>query len=975
MSTFRISCFKFASLLLAASHLHAAVPEVSLGQIVQLKNLESEFIPARDVFIWLPEGFAEDRQYAVLYMHDGQMLFDATTTWNGKDWGVDEVASQLMSEGDVRDFIVVGIPNGGKDRHIEYFPQKPFEAMDSERQAAFYEMGSHDAGKLYSGKIRSDRYLRFLVEELKPYIDENFPVLSDRDNTFIMGSSMGGLISIYAISEYPDVFGGAACLSTHWPGIFSLENNPFPQLMRDYLLENLPPPDSHRIWFDHGTKELDAMYPDLQVQVDEVMRERGYDASNWQTFVDEGAIHSEDAWHARLDQPLTFLLAPREKTALAELSSPDGKILFSLAIDRFGAPRYSVKQGSETLVSDSRLGLRFEKQAAFDGGIRLTGSHSDSRDETWEQPWGERRWVRDHHNELLLEFADEQERRFDVRVRVFNDGLGFRYEVPGQNGFEQVNIVEELTEFGLPQGSRAWWIPGRRYNRYEYIYNTTGLEEIETAHTPMTVRTPQGTHLSIHEAALVDYAAFVLDQRRENVFQTNLTPWSDGIRVKTAAPFHTPWRTIQVSTDAAGLLNSSLILNLNEPNKLGDVSWVEPGKYVGIWWAMHIRHRTWGSGPIHGASTEETKRYMDFAAKYGFDGVLVEGWNVGWDGEWFFNGDLFSFTEPYPDFDIQAISSYGQKKGVRLIGHHETSGNVTNYANQMSEAFDLYESAGVRQVKTGYVADGGGIKRVDQEGVAHYEWHDGQFMAGQYLLSVTEAAKHKISINTHEPIKDTGLRRTYPNWLSREGARGQEFNAWGSPPNPPEHTAILPYTRLLAGPMDFTPGIFDLTFQGMDSEQRVQTTLAKQLALYVVLYSPIQMAADLPENYLARPDAFQFIIDVPADWEESIALAGEVGSHVAIARQERGGRDWFLGALSNQDSRQLEIELDFLEPETRYTAQIYRDGPDAHWKTNPYSIVIEEREFTHGDTLGLALAAGGGAAVRFIPLTGTGDEQ
>jgi alpha-glucosidase len=655
----------------------------------------------------------------------------------------------------------------------------------------------------------------------------------------------------------------------------------------------------------------------------------------------------------------------------AEVSSPDGRIVFSLGIDKFQVPRYSVTFNGESVIDDSRLGLRFENQPGFDSGFKLVQTQTSSRDKTWEQPWGERRLVRDHHKELLLQFADDNGRRFDVRVRVFDDGLGFRYEVPEQPGFEQVNIVDELTEFGLPEGSKAWWIPGRRYNRYEYLYKSTGLDAIETAHTPMTLRTPGGTHLSIHEAALVDYAAFVLDQRRENVFQTNLTPWSDGIRVKTSAPFKTPWRTIQVAKDAVGLLNSSLILNLNEPNKLGDVSWVEPGKYAGIWWAMHIRDRTWGTGPIHGATTSETERYMDFAAKYGFNGVLVEGWNVGWDGDWFFNGDLFSFTQAYPDFDIEAVSKHGLEKGVRLIGHHETSGNVTNYARQMQDAFSLYKSAGVRQVKTGYVADGGDIKRVDENGMAHYEWHDGQFMAGEYLNSVTEAAKYKISINTHEPIKDTGLRRTYPNWLSREGARGQEFNAWGVPPNPPEHTVMLPYTRLLAGPMDFTPGIFNLTFQGPDSAQRVQTTLAKQLALYVTIYSPIQMVADLPENYEARPDAFQFIVDVPTDWEESIAVAGEVGDYAVFARQERGGRDWYLGAVTDENARKLEVPLDFLEPGTAYRAQIYRDGPDAHWESNPYSITIEEKAVRQGETLTLPLAAGGGAAIRFM----AGDKQ
>jgi alpha-glucosidase len=648
------------------------------------------------------------------------------------------------------------------------------------------------------------------------------------------------------------------------------------------------------------------------------------------------------------------------------LVSPDGRIVFELAIDRFGAPRYSVNHGGEKVITDSRLGLRFAQQKPFDRDIVLLGSVTHSHDQTWEQPWGERRLVRDHHRELLLQFADGEGRRFDLRVRAFDDGLGFRYEVPAQPGFETVHIVDELTEFGLPEQSEAWWIPGRRFNRYEYLYRHTGLEAIETAHTPITVRTPGGSHLGIHEAALVDYAAYVLDQRRPGVFQTNLTPWSDGIRVKTSAPFKTPWRTIQVSRDAVGLLNSDLILNLNEPNVLGDVSWVEPGKYAGIWWALHLKTHTWGSGPKHGATTEETMRYIEFAAEHGFDGVLVEGWNLGWDGEWFYNGDLFSFTEAYPDFDINAVTEFGRKKGVRLIGHHETSGNPVNYSRQMDDAFDLYQSVGVRQVKTGYVADAGNIKRVDDEGVAHYEWHDGQYMVGEYLRSVKEAAKRNISINTQEPVKDTGLRRTYPNWISREGARGQEFNAWGVPPNPPEHTAILPYTRMLSGPMDFTPGIFDLTFDGLDSEQRVSTTLAKQLALYVTLYSPIQMVADLPENYEKHPDAFQFIVDVPTDWEESVALAGEVGDYVAYARQERGGKDWYLGAVTDEQARKLDLPLNFLEPGTAYLAQIYRDGPGAHWKSNPYPVTYEEKMLKRGDVLTLPLAAGGGAAVRFV---------
>jgi alpha-glucosidase len=937
-------------------------PEVSSGDVVVIKEFESRFVPARYIFIWLPDGYSEETEYAVLYMHDGDMLFDASTTWNGQEWGIDEVASRLMDEDRVRDFIVVGIPNAGMERQLEYFPQKPFEMMTKGQQETFYAR-DRDDGLTLAGEVRSDRYLRFLVEELKPYVDRNFSVLTDRESTFVMGSSMGGLISIYALARYPDVFGGAGCLSTHWPGVMPHENNPWPPKMQQFLAGHLP--GGRKIWFDHGTEGLDASYPELQKQIDEVMRQKGYDESNWVTYVDEGANHSEDAWKARLHMPLTFLLGPAPDTSLAAVSSPDGKIRFTIDEGRFGSKTYTVTYGSEYIIRDAALGMRFARQPGFDRDMQLVGTVHNSHDETWEQPWGERRLVRDHHEELRLFFTNKAGYQFNMTVRLFDDGLGFRYEIPEQDGIGQVHIVDELTEFSLPGDSTAWWIPGRRYNRYEYLYRTTDLGEVETAHTPFTLRTPKGTHVSIHEAALVDYAAFVLDQRRDGVFQANLTPWSDGIRVKTAAPFKTPWRTIQIAEKATGLLNSSLILNLNEPNKLGDVSWVEPGKYVGIWWAMHIRERNWGSGLIHGATTEETKRYMDFAAKHGFDGVLVEGWNIGWDGDWFHNGDLFSFTKPYPDFDIEEISSYGKEKGVRLVGHHETSGSVSNYDDQMEEAFDLYESVGVRQVKTGYVADGGDIKRVDENGVAHYEWHDGQFMAGEYLKSVTEAAKRKISINTHEPIKDTGLRRTYPNWISREGAKGQEFNAWGDPPNPPEHTAILPYTRMLSGPMDFTPGVFDLTFDGLEWRHRVSTTLAKQLALYVTLYSPIQMAADLPENYEDRPDVFRFIVDVPTDWEESIAVAGEVGEYVAFARQERGADDWYLGVVSDENERALEIPLDFLEKERVYTAHIYRDGKGADWKTKPYPVVIEKKTVSSDDVMALWLAPGGGAAVRF----------
>ena len=648
--------------------------------------------------------------------------------------------------------------------------------------------------------------------------------------------------------------------------------------------------------------------------------------------------------------------------------SPDKHISVSLTDDN-GYPEYQVQFNGKTVINPSKLGLVFQQLGEFGVDFNIKEINSNSVDQTWQLPWGERENVRDHYNRIVATLSNGKV-DFDIEFKAFNDGIGFRYSVPKQAGLAntpKLDITDELTEFVIPdpQHTTAWWIPGRGWNRYEYLYQTTSLDKIDRAHTPMTFRTAENVHLSIHEAALTDYAAMVLDQRRDGTLRADLTPWSDGILVKTQPGFNSPWRTIQISDNAIGLLNSDLILNLNEPNTLGDVSWVQPGKYIGIWWAMHVNEKTWGSGDKHGATTAETKRYMDFAAEYGFDGVLVEGWNEGWDGSWFHNGDVFSFTQPYDDFDIKAISQYGLAKNVRLIGHHETSGSVTNYRKQMSAAYDLYQQHGVTQVKTGYVADGGDIKRVDDIGITRHEWHDGQFMVNEYLHSVTEAAKRGISINTHEPIKDTGLRRTYPNWIAREGARGQEFNAWGNPPNSPEHTAILPYTRMLSGPMDFTPGIFNLAPEGLDAINRVQTTLMKQLALYVVLYSPIQMAADLPRNYVERLDAFQFILDVPTDWRESKAIAGEVGEYVIFARKSRKNDDWFLGGLTNEQPRKVDIKLDFLTPKLKYLAQIYRDGDQADWLTNPYDYVIEQKTVTAHDKLTLTMASSGGAAIRF----------
>jgi alpha-glucosidase len=428
----------------------------------------------------------------------------------------------------------------------------------------------------------------------------------------------------------------------------------------------------------------------------------------------------------------------------------------------------------------------------------------------------------------------------------------------------------------------------------------------------------------------------------------------------------TPWRTIQITDTPGGLITSYLILNLNEPNKLGDVSWIKPGKYVGIWWEMHLGISTWASGDKHGATTANAKRYIDFAAKYGFDGVLVEGWNLGWDGDWMQNSELFKFTTPYPDFDIDEVTRYAKQKDVRLIGHHETSGGILNYEQQMIDAFTFYKRLGVDAIKTGYVAQGQGIKRIDADNKEQREWHHGQYMVRHYRKVVEEAAKHRIMLDVHEPIKATGIRRTFPNMMTREGARGQEYNAaWSKGNNPPEHTTIIPFTRGLAGPFDFTPGIFDIKNSKVETKNQVPTTLAKQLALYVVLYSPLHMAADLPDNYGTRPEPFQFIVDVPTDWQDTRVLHARIGDYVTIVRKDRNSEDWYLGSITDELGRVLEAPLHFLSPGKKYVAEIYKDGAEADWQRNPYDIEITKALVDNTSSLTLRLAPGGGQAIRF----------
>jgi alpha-glucosidase len=652
--------------------------------------------------------------------------------------------------------------------------------------------------------------------------------------------------------------------------------------------------------------------------------------------------------------------------AVASASSPSGTLKVEVTLNSEGRVGYRVSRLGTPVIADSRLGFLFTDAPEMLRNFQLAGQATRSSDQTWEEPWGEYRTIRDRYNELALSFDEKNwlKRRMTIVFRIYDDGVGFRYELFAAPNFTHANIADELTEFNIAEPGTAWWDEALEWNREEYLYRRTPIEEIGTAQTPLTIRTNSGLHLSIHEAALVDYSGMDLRRVQGRLLKANLMPSSTGPKVSRALPLATPWRVIMIAPDAPALYKSAqIILNLNEPNALGDVSWVKPMKYVGIWWAMHLDKATWNSGPKHGATTANAKRMIDFASKNGFGGVLIEGWNKGWDGDWFGNGWDFSFTEPYPDFDIAEVTRYARAKGVAIIGHHETAGNIANYEKQLGPALDLYEKLGIHAVKTGYVADAGGIQALGSDGKIHFEWHQGQVMVNHHLKVVKEAAKRQIAVDPHEPVKDTGLRRTYPNWVSREGERGMEYNAWGEPKNPPEHEANLVFTRMLSGPMDFTPGVLSLKGKG---DTQILSTLAKQLALYVVVYSPIQMAADLPENYLASPREFKFIKDVAVDWDDTRVLAAEVGDYAVIARKQRNASIWFIGAVGDEQERAVDVPLDFLESGHRYRAEIYRDGADADFRTNPRSIIIEQRVVTAADRLAFRIAPGGGAAVRLV---------
>ena len=660
---------------------------------------------------------------------------------------------------------------------------------------------------------------------------------------------------------------------------------------------------------------------------------------------------------------LPFESAGAQENVAHRQCSPDGRLCFVLTTADQKAI-YSVDRDGNPVIEPSQLGFMLRGAGKWGSGIELGDAARSRVDETWEQPWGESRLVVNRYNEMRVPMTEQgrTRRRIDLVVRVFDDGVGFRFAFPEQAQLADVMIDEELTEFAISGEAEAWWIPGGEWNRYEYLYNHTPANQVGTAHSPITFRGKDGLHIAIHEAALADYSGFWLQRIDGQRFRTRLAPSSQPWKVRREAPFETPWRTILIGEDAPALYAAAdIILNLNEPNRLGDVSWVKPHKYVGIWWGMHLDKWSWNAGPKHGATTENVLEYIDFAAEHGFGSVLVEGWNEGW---WSESGRNFQFAAAYPDFDMNRIAAYAREKGVEIMGHHETAGNAGLYERQLEAAFDYYQRYGVHSVKTGYVADAGMVLREDPDGTEQWEYHDGQYMARHHVLVAERAAEHRIAINAHEPIKDTGLRRTYPNLISREGARGTEYNAWGEPPNPPSHEPTLLFTRMLSGPFDLTPGIVSL--EGREGRP-IPNTLARQLADYVVIYSPIQMAADLPENYAKHPDALAFIEQVPVDWEQTRVLAGEIGEYAVVARQRRGGEDWWIGGVTDDERREVPIKLAFLPEGKRYTVEIWRDGPGGGIDGDRFAMTRETREVRGGETLVLAMESGGGFALSLHP--------
>ena len=684
-------------------------------------------------------------------------------------------------------------------------------------------------------------------------------------------------------------------------------------------------------------------------------------------------------------------------------SSPDGNVVLTFSLKADGTPSYKVTYKNKAVINESTLGFTLKKAEPLTQNLKkvepltqnfkVVDTKKSTFKETWKPVWGEESEILNHYNELLVQLEQEKtHRKMNIRFRVYNEGVGFRYEFPSQKELTYFVIEEELSQFAMTGDHTAWWIPGD-YDTQEYDYTESKLSEIRGlmkeavtenvsqfvfsptgVQTSLMMKTKDGLYINLHEAALVDYSLMNLNlDDKTFTFQSWLTPDAQGAKGYLMAPCHSPWRTIMVSDDARKILASRLILNFNEPCAIADTSWIKPVKYVGVWWEMITGKSSWSytndlptidlntvdytktkPNGTHGATNENVRKYIDFAAKHGFDQVLVEGWNIGWE-DWFGHKKdyVFDFVTPYPDFDLKALNEYAHSKGVKLMMHHETSGSTRNYERHMKAAYELMNKYGYNSVKSGYVGD------ILPVGEHHYS----QSTINHYLYAIKEAAKHKIMVNAHEAVRPTGICRTYPNMIGNESARGTEYEAFGG--NKVFHTTILPFTRLQGGPMDYTPGIFEteMKYVNPNNNSQIRSTLARQLALYVTMYSPLQMAADLPENYEKYADAFQFIKDVPVDWQKSVYLEAEPGRYITIARKDKHSNDWYVGCTAHEGGHTSELLLNFLDKGKKYEATIYADAKDANWKTNPKAYTITKQKVNAKTKLKLTAAQGGGYAI------------
>lgn len=677
------------------------------------------------------------------------------------------------------------------------------------------------------------------------------------------------------------------------------------------------------------------------------------------------------------------------------VSSPNGNLSLTFKLTETGEPTYELSYKNKPVIKPSKMGFEIKDQPELKSGFKILDTKTDAKNETWNPVWGEVKTIRNNYKELtvtLEQKAEKLARTIIIRFRVFDDGLGFRYEFPVQNDLKYFTVQDEKTEFNLTGDHKTFWIPGD-YDSQEYAYNTTKLSEIDASkgkldnsiavktifadngvQTPLMMKSSDGLYINIHEAALVNYPAMYMVVDRKTFAMTNhLAPNAVGSSAFLQTPAKTPWRTVIVSDKATEILASKMILNLNEPTKFKDTSWIRPQKFVGVWWEMFNGKGTWNYADVnnvkidetdwkslksngkHAANTANVKKYIDFAAKNGIDSVLVEGWNIGWE-DWFgaWKENVFDFVTPYPDFDVEELRDYAASKKVKIMMHHETSASATNYERRLDEAFRFMKANGYDSVKTGYVG------KIIPRG----ENHDGQWMVNHYTHVLETAAKYKIMIDSHESVRPTGLHRTYPNWIAAEASRGNEFESF-SDGNPPDHNTILPFTRLMGGPMDFTPGIFEIRLNYVDPNKtnRIHTTLVKQLAFYVTMYSPLQMAADMPENYEKRMDAFQFIKDVAVDWDDTRIIEAEPGDYITIARKAKNKNEWFIGSITDENARTSNVNLDFLDNGKQYVATVYADAKDADWDKNPMAYEIKSYIVNNKTALKLVLANGGGAAV------------